>query len=420
MLLSTLARLSLLVLLGLPAGAQSTSTRVFARYSKPLRSATLDLETGTITRGTVAGNRAATTTVDFANNDLGGFVGADSGNAMCEWLEPAVKGFAGNGSDLMNSIVFAYCSSKLTPGSGGPGGTTRLGFYENYVQGGPLVAATPVALFTLTGLPGNTASSSFFGGFRCFFIRIVFTQLVAFADGPIGYSWAFLDTGTGTINPLGGAIAGTWPFLSCVASCSGMLGQVDGQGMTDMIDQYCPIGTLRTVFSFGTTSGSLTSMSMAIEEVTDKPSTVIAFNSATFPNPDTLTADAATVGAPWTATLTLGLGRTKGANWIVYFGNALVAPPNGVSLLQIQNGLNFGASRGGRMLLCALNTGGASVTTAHSGVLGSQSTSAPAPIPALLALVCNSWCAQALVLGPISGDGNIRLSSAVRGTVGSL
>ena len=30
--------------------------------------------------------------------------------------------------------MFAYCSAKLTPGSGGPGGSVALGFYEGYTH----------------------------------------------------------------------------------------------------------------------------------------------------------------------------------------------------------------------------------------------------------------------------------------------
>jgi len=412
----SLALAGALALLAVTSGAQSHSGRVFSRYNKALKSATLDLATGTITHGAVVGNRAPTTIVDFANNDLGGFVGVDSGNGFCEWFDAGVKG-QGNGSDLMNSIVFAYCSAKLTPGSGGPGGSVKLGFYSGYVLGGPIAGATPVAVFTLTGLPANTGSSSFFGGFRCFFIRITFGNLIAFPDGPIGYSWGFLDSGTSTINPLGGVLAGTWPFLSCVASCSGATSQFDAQGMTDFIDEYCPIGTLRSTFTFGTTSGSFTSMSMAIEEATDKVSTVTAFNSSTFPNPDILTATPATVNRPWTATLSLGFGRTKPGTWIMYFGNTLVAPPTGVAIAAA----GFGINKNGRMLLCAINTNGASITTPHTGVLGSMSTSAPVNIPALLALVCNDWCGQAVVLGPVVGfPGSLRMSGGVRGTVGTL
>jgi hypothetical protein len=416
----SLALAGVLALFAASTSAQSQSGKVFARYNKPLKSATLDLATGTITHGAVVSNRAPTTTVDFANIDLGGFVGVDSGLGFCDWFDAGVKGYSGNASDLMNSIVFAYCSAKLTPGSGGPGGSVVMGFYEGYALGGG-TPTTTVALFTLTGLPGNTASSSFFGGFRCFFIRVFFDPMICFADGPIGYSWNFVDNGTSTINPLGSVLAGTWPFLSCVVSCSGITGQVDGQGMTDFIDEYCPKGVLRSTFSFGTTSGSFTSMSMAIEEATDKVGTVLSMNSATFPNPDTASCDVATVGQPWSASMTLGLQRAKSSQWIMFFGTVKVAPPNGVPIASVQGGLNFGTAKNGRMLLCAINTGGNSVTGIHTGVSGSTSSSPAAVIPKRLALVCNDWCSQAVVLGPVVGDGpgNARLSSMCWGIVGS-
>jgi len=419
-----------LALFGATSNAQSQSGKVFARYNKPLKSATLDLATGTITRGPAVNNRAATTVVDFANNDLGGFVGVDTGGGFCEWFDAGVKGTgtgatAGvvNNSDLMNSIVFAYCSASLTPGSGGPGGSVKLGFYEGYTLFGG-APTTGVAAFTLTGLPGNSASSSFFGGFSCFFIRIVFGNLVCFADGPIGYSWKFLDNGTGTINPIGATLAATWPFLSCTRSCSSAILQVDGQGMTDAIDEYCPPGYLLATFTFGTTSGSFTSMSMHVEEVVDLTGTVVGYNSTTNPNPDTLTASPAVVGGNFTSAVTLGLGRTKGTfTWQFYAGLSKIAPPSGSAIAQFSSGLNFGTSKRGRMLLCNLNTTGFSCTGTHSGVSGS--TSNPAcnlALPKTLGLVCRTWCAQAVILGNLSGadgGGNARLSSAVEGVIGT-
>jgi hypothetical protein len=420
-----------LALFGATSSAQSQSGKVFARYNKPLKSATLDLATGTITHGPAVSNRVGTTVTDFDNNDLGGFVGVDTGNGFCEWFDAGVKGTGqgrtagvNNNSDMMNSILFAFCSAALYVGSGGPGGSVKLGFYEGYTLFGG-AATTNVAAFTLTGLPANSASSSFFGGFNCYFIRVFFPTLVCFADGPIGYSWKFLDSGTGTINPLGAVLAATWPFLSCTVSCSAAILQVDSQGMTDAIDEYCPPGTLRATFTFGTTSGSFTSMSMGIEEVVDKTSVVSPTNSATFPNPDTLTSSLATVGAPYSASLTLHLGRPKGAgSWILYFGTQQVNPPTGVPIAQVQGGLNFGANKGGRMLLCALNTSGFSCTGAHSGVSGSTSTTncGGGGIPKSINLVCNSWCGQAVVLGQVAaadGGGNARLSSGVTGVVGT-
>jgi hypothetical protein len=260
------------------APVPARSSKVFSRLGKPLKSATLDQATGTIIRGPRITNRSSSnTTTSFDNNDLSGFVGCDTGSGFCEWFDAAVKGtYAGRtlgnaqGSELMNSIVFTYCSAKLTPGSGGPGGSVKLGFYEGYTTFGG-APTTTVAAFTLTGLPGNSASSSFFGGYKCFFLRVLFSPLVAFADGPMGYSWKFLDNGTGVLDPRGATLAGTWPFLSCVASCSGAILEVDQQGMTDVIDEYCPPGSLQGTFTFGTTSGSFTSMSMAVEEFVCTP-----------------------------------------------------------------------------------------------------------------------------------------------------
>jgi hypothetical protein len=423
-----------LALFGASSSAQSQSGKVFARYNKPLKSATLDLATGTITRGPAVNNRAASTIVDFANNDLGGFVGVDTGGGFCEWFDSGVKGTGAgatagvvNNSDLMNSVVFAYCSASLAPGSGGVGGSVKLGFYEGYtIFGG--APTTAVAVFTLTGLPANSASSSFFGGFNCFFIRILFGNLICFADGPIGYSWKFLDNGTGTLNPIGATLAATWPFLSCVRSCSSAVLQVDSQGMTDAIDQYCPPGYLRATFTFGTTSGSFTSMSMHVEEAVDTTATLVGINSTTNPNPDTLTASPAVVGGNFTAAITLHLGRTKGTfSWQFYIGlgaTRLVVPPTGAAIAQFTSGLNFGTNKRGRMLLVNLNTSGFSCTGTHSGVSGSSSLPAcNSAIPKDLTLVCNQWAGQAVILGNpangADGGGNARLSSAVDGVVGT-
>jgi len=422
-----------LALFGAASSAQSQSGKIFTRVNKPLKSATLDLATGTITRGPAVHNRAATTMVDFFNTDLGGFVGVDTGNGFCEWFDAGVKGsLVGDGTalvdsgkcaDLMNSIVFAYCSAKLTPGSGGPGGSVKLGFYEGYVTGGG-TATTGVASFTLTGLPGNSASSSFFGGFGCFFIRIFFAQLICFSDGAIGYSWKFIDNGTGTLNPQGAILGATFPFLSCVKTCSASIGEIDGQGMEDFIDEYCPPGVLRTTFTFGTTSGSFTSVNMDVEEVVPVLATTDFKNSTTFPNPDMLTSDAAVVGKPWTAYLKLGRQRTKGSlTWSVFFGTSKVNPPSGIPIATIQGGLNFGNGKNGRMLLCSIDPGFA-CNGIHTGVSNSQASTdcGGDPIPKTPALICNEWCAQAVVFGSgIPGEvGNARLSSVVNGVVGTM
>jgi len=396
------------------AGPQSGKS--FARYTRPLRSVSLDLGTGVVTHGPATHDRAATTIADFQNLDVSGFSGIDTGGGFCEWFDAGIKGSAGNVSDLMSSFVFAYCSSKLTPASGGPGASVKLGFYEGYLAGGGSPTTAVVAM-TLAGLPANTASSSFFGGFRCFFMKVDVGDLISFADGPIGYSWKFLDNGTGTVNPTGAVLAGTWPYLSCTASCSGTSGLIDGQGMDDTIDMYCPPGTLSSVFTFSTQSGTYSSISMQIDEVTTKGGSITQYNSATNPNPDILSAEVSNVGKPWTASLTLGLGRAKAGNWIMFFGNS----PLDLAIPQGALGLNWGSNKGGRMLLCQ-RSNSISQITGHTGVSGSTSTSASVNIPKKLALVCAQWCAQAVVVGSVSaggGGGGVRLSSAVSGIVGT-
>jgi hypothetical protein len=382
-----------LALFGASASAQSqASGKVFSRYNKPLKSVSLDLATGTISRGPAVNNRSATTTVDFNNNDLGGFVGVDTGNGFCEWFDAAVKGFAGNGSDLMNNFVFAYCSAMLSVGSGGPGGSVKLGFYEGYTWGGG-APTTTVAAFTLSGLPANTGSSSFFGGFSCYFINVTFANLVAFADGPIGYSWKFLDAGTT------GSLGGTWPFLSCVTSCSGAILQVDGQGMTDVIDEYCPPGFLRASFTFGTTSGSFTSMSMDVREVTDFTATQISYNASTSPNGDTLSAPTAKVGGSWSTSLTRS-PATGAGSYTVNIRTTRIAVANGVTPPPPVQG----------RLLISGSLLGQTVGT-HNGTTGSS----PAlTVPAKFSFVCRGYAAQATVLG-----GGVKLSSALQGTTGT-
>ena len=380
-------------LLGVASSADAqASGKNFARYTKPLRSISIDLATGTVRRGPNPHNRAVTTTVDFQNNDLGGFVGVDTGNGFCEWFDAAVKGFAGNQSDLVTNFVFAYCSAKLAPGSGGPGGSVKLGFYEGYQVGGG-APTTTIAAFTLTGLPANTSSSSFFGGFRCYFADVSFLNPVSYADGPIGYSWKFLDSGST------GVLAGTWPFLSCVVSCSGAVLQVDAQGMTDLIDEYCPPGSLRATFTFGTTSGSFTSMSMDMREVTDFTATQVGYNATLTPNGDTLLASTAVVGGNWVTSLLRSPVTGPGFYMVSVRSTRLSGnggpPPPGVL---------------GRTLIGGTPLG--SVNGTHNGTVGSTP---PVPIPVGLAYLCRHYAAQATTFA----GGVKKLSSAVEGTSGT-
>jgi hypothetical protein len=390
-----------LALLVAPSGAQSRAGAVFARFNKPLKSASLDLATGTITRGTIVADRGASTTTDFENMDLAGFAGVSTGGGACEWFDAGVKGFAGNHSDLMTHFVFAYCSSMLDPASGGPGGSVKIGFYEGYMPGGG-TPTTAVTVLTLSGLPGNSASSSFWGGSTCYFFDVNFGGgLVAFADGPIGYSWGFLDVGTG------GTLAGTWPLLSCVVSCSGSTGQIDGQGMTDAIDVYCPPGTLRSIFSYGTASGSYTSISLGIREVTDFAATRVLYNSTTLPNPDILTSTTAVVGSTWSGTITRpaipAANITDAAVSVRPFRIALPAGVAGPSP-------PLPAGAGGRILIS-----GPLINTLGTTAVGPKTRTFSTAIPPRFALVCKHFAIQATVIG-----GGVRVSSAVEGTMGTF
>jgi len=420
---------ALLALFGEVASGQARSGKAFARFTGPLKSVTLDLDTGTVTRGPSLADRKCNTVTDFDNMDLNGFVGLDTGNGFCRWIDSAVKGTGAgrtagvnNTSDLMNSIVFGYCSAKLTPGSGGPGGSLSLEFYEGYTLFGG-AATTGVAHFTLTGLPGNSVSSSFFGGFDCFFITVVFSQLVCFADGPIGYGWKFLDAGTGT-NPLGSVLAGTWPFLACVASCSGTTLQVDAQGMVDAIDEYCPPSMLRRIYTFGTTSGSFTSIAMSIQEVADQAATLTSCSGVPAAS-DVLSADAAVVGSSWTVTVTSGFARTKTGTWTLYFGDTSVAKPTGFDVGQFPaSGANFGTSKAGRRLLCNVDPLSSAACKNVPLAAGFGSSSAcTVVIPKKIGLVCNAWCGQALVIGTVprgaTGGGNARLTNSIGGVLGT-
>lgn len=245
------------------ATAQSQGEKTsFRRYTGPLNTVDLDLESGVVTRGPVVQQRVGGTSSTFSNIDLGGFVGADTGSCACEWYDAGVK--SGGASTYVSGFVFAYCSSATDPLSGGPGGSASMFFNSGYTLGGSGLGlpanGTDLARVLVTGLPANTACSSFFGGFRCFFITIRFAATFCLPDGNIGYGWKFVDMGTP------GVLAKTFPFLSCVQSCTGP--GADGLGMVDMVDQYCPPGFLLSTFSFGTTAngGYFTSVSMDIRE----------------------------------------------------------------------------------------------------------------------------------------------------------
>lgn len=371
------------------------------RFQGKLSTVHLDAATGTITRGPVVRARTAATVSEFPNLDLGGFLGVDTGNGRMEWVNDGLKGTSGNASDLMTSFVMPYCSSKLDPSLGGPGGSVRISFYEGFTRNSyPTPNGTAVAVLTLTGLPANSASSSFFGGFACYSLQVDFADLVPFADGPIGYSWKFLDVGND------GVLAGTWPFLASASSCTSTAG-----GPPDALGQApyscCSVGPadryrdgqLVVVFTFAPYCIPY-SMAIDIREVADTVASAAPYNGDGV-NADVLAASPVIVGQTWTAQVTLG--HTHGGS-----GTAAVrVRPSSI------NGPQFNSPVGGRVaeVLVAGPLLG-SFTVAHNGA---TSTTLSTPIPLSFALVCIPWASQATV----TGGGFVDLSSSVTGVTGT-
>ena len=388
----------------LAAAGQSGSGRVF-RYERPLQSARLDLATGTVTRRPAVGQRPAGTVSDFPNLDLAGFIGADTGGGFCEWIDAGVKGTSGNASDLMNNFVFAYCSSALDVASGGPGGTTTIGFYEGYVFGGG-TPTTAVAIFSLTGLPANSAFSSPFimgGGWTCTILDVSLSSLLPFADGPIGYSWLFRDVDAT------GVLGATIPFMSCVQSCSGF--GPDGLGMVSCLDQYCPPGFLRSNFSCFSTIvpfpfSYAQSMSMDIREVIDCTASVISYNSTSPACVDVLSSPPLVIGTTWVAEVTHAPGTASASTLLV---RGAKIPGNGAS-----GGTSGGEPRGRLLVKGAFIANLSGAADALAPILATQRNFV-APIPLQFGLACNEWFGQCLTLGA----GKQKLSNGLALTTGT-
>ena len=385
---------------GASASAQSHPGKIFARHNKPLRSASLDLATSTVTRGPAVGDRGAATVAEFDNLDLGGFVGVDTGGGFCEWIDAGTKGQVGNASDLVTNLVFAYCSVVLDPDSGGPGGSVLLGFYEGYETGGP-APTTAVALINLTGLPGHTADSSVValllgsGNDSCYFLNLDLANCFSFADGDIGYSWGFTDLGTT------GVLAGTFPFLSCVQSCSGT--GPDGQGMVDLMDEYCPPGGAANTFSFGTTpSGSyFTSISMLLVEAADAEAVAVTFVGAGV-NLDIYTSSAIAIGAGWENAIFVEAEHGPAGPTSIRVRPACALGP-----------IFFSPTAD---LVQVLTMGPLLLVIADAHVGGFAGYEPDFPVPCDVSLVGLPWAAQ----GTVAGGGSIDLTNARCGVVGSV
>jgi hypothetical protein len=349
---SLLVASAALLCLGTVASAQGKHTQKIRRVTKPLIQADLDLSTGKYTIGSQVNKKGAAifnTSRSLTNLDFSGFVGIDS--VQCEWFDVANKGQSKTGgqSGIMTSFLFAYCSSALSTSSGGVGGSATVSFIEGYTTpalGTPRPTfPSRTAVFNLSGLPANTASSSFMGGFNCFFIRIRTATVVnspqssfdggqCLADGVLGWGWDFRDLSIAL------PLSHTFPFLACVTSCSGV--GPDGQTMTDGVDQYCgtfpsnpPFGLFAT-FTFGTTT-TFTSTSMEIREANALPSGSTIYNppGPMGVNPTILVATQPKLQSPWKTTINCSAaGVDKPAVFVIEFLPGNVPPsiiPGGIS-----------------------------------------------------------------------------------------
>jgi hypothetical protein len=290
-----------------------TSAQQMKRVSGPLRSVTLDTQTGTLTRGPVVDEKGAFSfnTVSVMNNvSFSGFAGVDTGPGApaygpCEWFValPAYGSGApdrtGGESQFISALTFIYCSGAQDTLSGGPGGSAIVTFREGYAlgtaanSGGP--TGTEAVAFTITGLPANTGAGGFFTASPCYYIGVG-TPTTVLHDGPMGYSWEFADLGND------GIFAATFPWLACVQSCTGPGPDKTG-GMLDFVDQYCPKGTIRSSFTFGTFGGGsnyFTSVSMDIRQA-ERIDSVNTFFNGTGVNPSVLAST--------------GVGPILGQNW---------------------------------------------------------------------------------------------------------
>lgn len=427
---SLLVTSAALLCLGTVASAQSKHTQKIRRVTKPLIQADLDLTTGKYTIGSQVNQKSAAlfnTSRSLSNVDFSGFVGIDS--VQCEWFDTANKGGpsgnTGGKSEIMTSFLFAYCSSALATNSGGVGGSATVSFVEGYTEGPPTGTLRPsfasrTAVFNLSGLPANTASSSFFGGFNCFFLR-VFTSTPApspnasfdggqaLADGIVGWSWDFRDLS------LFAPLAHTFPFLACVQSCSGV--GPDGADMTDGVDQYCgafpnnPPFTLLASFTFGTTT-TFTSVSMEIREANAISSGSAVYNP-TGPfgggstNPSILSNVAQPIlGAPWKVSLNCSGQSPAPAIFVVEFlpGNV---PPSTTSLAD-GNVLVAIAPAAVRKVFVNATHGGGTTTFPPAG------PGVPIPVDLQFLNACyqvQGFCGNSA--------GNAQLSNGLNETVGS-
>ena len=339
--ISRLAMASLCAVFLGQAGAQETPKA--PRITTELGSYRYDPVTETFVEGarprsaTARGASLFSTEVSLDNLDLAGFVAIDSQGST--WFGKADKGVVTSGgkSEIMTSFVFAYCTSALAANSGGVGGSARITFYENYTGPtggvGSAPSGTPVAIYNLSGLPGARAGSQ-----ACALVEFPIAQPgpsfsggVVLPDGPIGWSWDFVDA-SGQ-----GSQAATSPFIVQAATQAGVWPTVekyDGAGYHSL--------------RFGATAPY--SVPLQIREAS-RVSAVTSVENGTGVNPVILQPfQGPVLGEPWSIALDCtGTTPTKLAVFKLGFGPAPtpLATPFGELLVPTGAGPTFFEPHGG-------------------------------------------------------------------------
>jgi hypothetical protein len=176
--------------------------------------------------------------------------------------------------------------------------------------------------------------------------------------------------------------------------------------MDDLIDKYCPPGTLLTTFSFGTSSFGtyFTSLAMDIREIVDCTATVASYNSTSPVNVDTLTSAPAVIGTTWSAEVTHAAGT---ATFSTLYVRGSKIPGNGAPG-------GGGGTRGRFLVTGAFYDDIAGTADASVPILSSQRNFG-AFIPLSFELACIDWFGQALT----GGSGQIKWSNGVDGDTGT-
>jgi hypothetical protein len=358
--------------------------------SGPQQRVTVDLATGTMTRGPVVQQRSASTCVTFNNLDLSGFISTDTGSCAVEWITQGVK--SGGKSGLVSGFEFGYASKSRDTNFGGQGGQIQISFRRGYVKGSVNSAGatgTEVAAYLFTGLPANTNCSDFTDSTTTptqGIVRAIVHPPLALGDVNIGWVWKFIDTVGSDLQ------AKTFPQLACIDNCNS--GGPDSLGMTNSVDRYLNEVYLDTIaIPFATNSSST---SMALFELPIVPGQSLVMNGSGV-NPVILSSvNVPEIGNMWALRVDC-TGANPARSAIFRIGYTGIIPPITTAF--------------GELLVMLGGSFGTNFTVPHGGGLANLSV----PLPNDASLVCLSYGVQSLCGDTPRGY----LSNALKETVGT-